>query len=65
MISAVVPLAEDKLEGAEQIAAFLGVKPRQVYHLKGKLPVFQLGAKLCARKSTLLQWVEEQEAKSR
>ncbi len=39
---------------------------RQVYHLAraGKLPVFKLGAILCARRSTLLAWIEAQEARA-
>lgn len=54
-------LANDMLEGAEQIGAFIGLKPRQVYHLQDKLPVFQIGAKLFARKSTIVRWIAEQE----
>jgi len=54
-------LADDMLEGADQIAAFMGLKPRQVYHMQGHLPVFSIGAKLFARKSTILQWIAEQE----
>lgn len=53
----------DLLTGAEAIAAFMGLKPRRVYHLAEtqKLPVFRLGATLCARKSTLLAWIERME----
>lgn len=54
-------LAADLLEGADQIAAFMGLSPRQVYHLQGHLPVFTIGAKLFARKSTIVQWIAEQE----
>lgn len=57
-------LAEDMLEGAEQIGAFMGLKARQVYHLQDKLPVFQIGAKLFGRKSTILKWIAEQEGKA-
>lgn len=56
------PLADDMLRGAAEIAAFLGFKERQVYHLSdGRLPVFRIGAILCARKSTLTEWIAEQE----
>lgn len=59
-------LAGDILRGADQIAAFLfgNVKERRkVYHLaeKSNLPIFRLGAVICARKSTLWRWIEEQE----
>jgi hypothetical protein len=58
--------AKDLLRGAEAIADFLygDVKlRRRVYHLIGtsNLPVFKLGAMICARKSVLLQWVKDQE----
>ncbi len=61
-------LSEDLLRGAEQIAMFMFGDPkmrRQVYHLAqaGQLPVFKLGAILCARRSTLLAWIEAQEAR--
>ncbi|MEI6560262.1 MAG: hypothetical protein WCO00_17830 [Rhodospirillaceae bacterium] len=38
---------------------------RRVYRLaeKGAIPVFKVGGTLCARRSTLLAWVEAQEAK--
>lgn len=56
-------IADDVLQGAEPIAAFLGLSARQLYHLvqQGALPVFRLGATICARKSTLLKWIAEQE----
>jgi hypothetical protein len=49
-------IADDMLEGAEAIAAFLGFKRRQVFHIvkEGRLPVFHLGNKIFARKSTLV-----------
>jgi hypothetical protein len=36
----------DILTGADAIAAFMGIKPRRVYHLAEtqRLPVFRLGA---------------------
>jgi hypothetical protein len=59
-------LSDDLLEGAAAIAAFMfgdATKRRRVYALAGddrgrdKLPVFRLGETLCARKSTLQQWI--------
>jgi hypothetical protein len=60
------PLADDILEGADRIALFLFGDPKQrrrVYWLaeKQSLPVFRLGQSLCARKSTLRQFIERQE----
>lgn len=59
-------LASDILRGADQIAEFLfgtAKQRRKVYHMTENktLPVFRLGAILCARKSTLLAWIAEQE----
>jgi predicted DNA-binding transcriptional regulator AlpA len=57
----------DILHGAEAIRAFLGFPKRsQVYHhvRKGSLPHFRIGEQLCARKSTLLRWIEDQEQAS-
>ena len=56
-------LSSDLLRGADAIAAFLGASRRQIYHLvnSGHLPVFRMGTKLCARKSRLLSWIEDQE----
>jgi hypothetical protein len=59
-------LAEDLLRGADQIAEFLFGDPeerRKVYHLAetSRLPVFRLGAVLCARRSVLLEWIAHQE----
>ena len=53
----------DLLSGAEAIATFMGVKPRRIYHLaeKQSLPVFRIGSTLCARRSTLIRWIEDME----
>jgi len=53
----------DLLTGAEAIAAFIGVKPRRIYHLveTRRLPVFRIGNTVCARRSTLLRWIEDME----
>jgi hypothetical protein len=66
-------LATDILRGAAAIADFVFNDPkerRRVYDLASeargadKLPCFRLGATICARKSTLLTWIAELEAKS-
>jgi hypothetical protein len=59
-------LANDVLRGANQIAEFLlgdRSERRKIYHLveKSRLPVFRLGSVVCARKSRLTEWIEEQE----
>ena len=58
--------ADDLLHGAEVIAQFLfGDRKlrRKVYHLvaTSNLPNFKLGSMICARKSILLKWIQEQE----
>jgi hypothetical protein len=59
-------LAPDLLRGAEEIAGFLfgdRAHRRKVYHLAetSRLPVFRLGAVLCARRSILMAWIAAQE----
>ncbi|EPY00619.1 hypothetical protein [Magnetospirillum fulvum] len=59
-------LSHDLLRGAEEIAEFIfgdRGQRRKVYHLceKSRIPTFKLGSLLCARKSTLLRWIAEQE----
>jgi hypothetical protein len=58
-------LYDDIMEGAERIGAFLAMKPGRIYHLAeaGALPTFKVGKHLCARRSTLLRWIENQEAR--
>jgi hypothetical protein len=61
---------DDLLRGARAIAKFLfGDEKycRRVFHLHatGRLPTFTFGtAGICARKSTLLNYVEQQERKN-
>lgn len=60
------PLAPDLLRGADRIAEFLfgdAKERRKVYHLAetSRLPVFRLGAMLCARRSVLMNWIATQE----
>lgn len=61
-------LADDLLRGAEEIAEFMfgsAAERRRVYHLAqtSRLPVFRLGAMLCVRRSVLMAWIAEQEAR--
>ena len=65
-----VPLSEDLLRGAEEIAIFMfgNVKHRRkVYYLTGEaprgLPHFKMGSVICARKSTIRNWIKEQEGR--
>src|SRR5689334_15747202 len=62
--------AEDLLRGADVVGQFLygSREPRRkvrrkVYHLvaTSTLPVFKLGSMICARKSVLLRWIQDQE----
>jgi hypothetical protein len=58
--------SKDLLRGARAIAEFLcgdGKQRRMVYHLAAtsNIPVFKLGSMLCARKSVLIKWIEDQE----
>ncbi|KNY13095.1 hypothetical protein AKG11_30955 [Shinella sp. SUS2] len=57
----------DILTGHKAISAFLGLTPRQVewHSEKGELPTFKIGRTVCARRSRLLEWVQEQEQKQR
>ena len=62
-------LGDDILRGADAIAEFLfGDRSmrRRVYHLVGKsrLPHFRLGTMLCARRTVIMAWIEEQEQAS-
>jgi hypothetical protein len=68
--SAKVPvnLADDLLRGADAIAEFVfgsAKHRRKVYYYssesKLRMPTFRIGAIICARKSTLIEWIERQE----
>lgn len=56
----------DLIYGAPAIAAYLGLRTRQVHHLieKHGLPVFRLGRRVVARPGGLRQWVRDREAKA-
>jgi hypothetical protein len=62
--AAPLQLADDLLQGADSIAKFMGVTRRQAYHFvaDGRIPTFRIGAIICARKSTILNWIAQQEA---
>lgn len=59
-------LADDMLYGADAIADYLGMRRRRVYHAveQGHIPVLRIGQLICARKSRLLKWIGEMEAKA-
>ena len=66
--SASPTLGTDLLRGADEIAEFVfGDRKhrRKVYYLTGdakaRIPYFKLGSVICARKSKLLEWIENQE----
>jgi hypothetical protein len=63
-----LPLAQDLMSGAGAIAQFMfgddaEANRRKVYHAADKLglPCFKIGGTLCARRSTILSWIERQE----
>lgn len=58
----------DLLRGANEIAEFIygdAARARSIYHLAetSRLPVFRLGSQICARRSSLIAWIEMQEQK--
>lgn len=55
----------DILHQYAEIGAFLRMTPKQVQHriIAGEIPHFRIGRIVCARKSTLLAWLADQEAK--
>jgi hypothetical protein len=67
-------LASDILRGIARINEFVfgdQANTRQVYYAtaeaprpEDRLPTFKIGGIICARKSTLLRWIEEREASS-
>jgi hypothetical protein len=67
-------LPDDIIVGAEGISVALygpeeGAREtniRRIYHAvaKGDLPTFKLGGRVHARRSTILAWIEKQEARS-
>ena len=64
-------LGDDLLHGADAIARFMfgdAKHRRKVYYLTGEatkgLPHFKMGSLICARKSTILNWIAEQEGRA-
>jgi hypothetical protein len=59
-------LATDMLRGAEEIADFMGENVRRIYQLAatGGLPVFKIGSIICARKSTIMNYIAAQEQRA-
>jgi len=57
-------IASDLVFGARAIASVLGMTQRQVYHVTAcsQIPTFKIGGTLCARRSTLLAWLERLES---
>lgn len=56
----------DLLLGANTIAKFLGVTPRQVYRLvyDDIIPSFKAGGTVAARKSSLIAWMAREEGRA-
>lgn len=54
----------DLLYGVPAIAGHLNVRPRQAHHQieKGGLPIFRIGGVICARRTTIANWIADQEA---
>jgi hypothetical protein len=50
-------LADDLMVGVKPIAKFTGLQERVIFHLapRGHLPLFKIGGRWAARKSTLRQ----------
>lgn len=57
----------DLLYGVGLIAAHLKLTPAQVYHLvaEGRLPSFKIGGRVCARRSSIAQWLADMEAQAK
>jgi hypothetical protein len=57
------PHADRLLIGAPDIAAFLGIRQKQVEHMIAArlLPTFKLGGRVCARSRTLVAWLDKRE----
>ncbi|RRD21583.1 DNA-binding protein [Brucellaceae bacterium VT-16-1752] len=57
----------DLLYGGPEIAAFMGRTQNTIYYLtrRADWPGFKIGGKVCARRSTINQWLADMEAKAR
>jgi excisionase family DNA binding protein len=58
-----VKLADDLLDGADEIARFTGWSKRRVFYLleRKQIPAFKVGNKWCARGSTLTEYIAKLE----
>lgn len=59
-----MPIAEDTLQGASEIAAYTGLSLRRTNYLleKQQLPAFKIGNRWHMRRSTFARHIEELEA---
>ncbi len=59
-------LADDLLEGADEIAAFMGWNRRRVFYAAERklIPIFRVGNRLSARKSSLRKRIEDLEQRA-
>ncbi len=59
-------LADDLLEGADEIAAFMGWNRRRVFYAAERklIPIFRVGNRLSARKSSLRRRIEDMEQRA-
>lgn len=60
-----MPASLDVLRGAQAVADFINTTPRRVYalHQGGSIPTFTEGGTICARKTSLIGWIEQQESR--
>lgn len=58
-----VNLRDDLVIGADAVACFLGMTKRQVYGCMERrhMPLFKIGAQICARRSVVLAWIQARE----
>ncbi len=59
-------LANDLLEGADEIAAFMGWNRRRAFYAAERklIPIFRVGNRLSARKSSLRRRIEDLEQRA-
>ena len=59
-------LADDLLEGATEIGAYLDWTRRRVFYAAERklMPIFHVGNRLCARKSSLRRRIEDLEQRA-
>lgn len=59
-------LSGDILWGAKEIARFLGCSEKSIWNMsqRRQIPTFRQGRRVCARRSTLRAYIEQQESLS-